>query len=167
MPKNYCENCPYYKGKTVSSEGEQKIVEQCGKKYWEENDLSHEIKYGSSEDVLCVVEQDYHYYLTVLVGEYKRLENIQITEQEYRTFELWKDDREKINMLVERKLGCRHCRHAAIIKQPKQCMKFLKTNYEIQSDLWCCQFCGTYWEYGVYNCSIVDKSYVSHYFQIE
>lgn len=163
MDLEKCSICPYYQGKVIPLAGGSSIVEQCEKKYWDANNVPSEIKYGlPNSNVICVDSANYRYSMKVLIGEYKRLESIQITKEEFDTFEHWKSDLNVIDSIISRKLGCDKCREALINLRPENCMNLIMTSFVMQADLWQCQFCGTYWEYGVYRKTIVDKSFVQY-----
>lgn len=167
MKNEYCNNCPYYNGKVECLNKNTHIVEQCGKKYWQEHGIEHDVKYGRSKNVVCVIEYDYQYVMHLLVGEYHRLEKIQITKEEYESFYEWENNITKVNEIKDRKFGCDMCQNAAIIYSPQRCLEKIGLSMKKQAELWKCRECGTIWEYGVYNCRVVGPSYIEHYYDLD
>ena len=169
MTKNeYCFECPYYNGKFHDTANNvPPLVEQCGIKYLQEYSIEHHIKYGKSKNVICVIERDYQYMMFLQVGEYNRLEKVQITKEEYDSFYEWENDVHKVQEITNRILGCDMCRNAAIIHRPEACLKQIGESMKKQAKLWQCKECGTVWEYGIYTCSVVDSTYIDHYYNVD
>lgn len=161
-----CSECPYYDGKYHYTGNRVSLIEQCGRKYLQEHDIEHRVKCGKSKQVICVIEQDYQYMMFLQVGEYNRLERVQITKEEYDTFYEWENDVHKVQEITDRILGCDMCQNVAIIHGPKTCLKQIGESVKKQAKLWQCKECGTVWEYGVYTCRVVDRAYVDYYYKL-
>lgn len=162
-----CSECPYYNGKShYTAKNIPPLVEQCGIKYLQEHGIEYHVKYGKSKNVICVIEQDYQYMMFLHVGEYNRLEKVLITKEEYDSFYEWENDTHKVQEITNRILGCGMCRNAVIIHRPETCLKQIGESMKRQAKLMQCKECGTVWEYGVYNCSVVYPTYINHYYKL-
>lgn len=163
-----CIECPYYNGKShYTAKNIPPIVEQCGIKYLQEHGIEHHVKYGKSQNVICAIERDYQYMMFLQVGEYNRLEKVQITKEEYDSFYEWENDVHEIREVTDRIFGCDLCRNAAIIHSPRKCLNQIGESMKKQAKLWQCKECGAVWEYGVYTCGVVDSTYIDHYYKID